>query len=176
MNHSAIFTIEIPKRNSVCARGQETLLPGMEFYSILKESSEGGYIREDYCLACWKHISSEIDLNMIRSLWKSKVPTKKEVSELPKQRDARAMYLLKDALTRQSVQDYQEAFLLAMYLARKRLIYFRQDLILEDGYPASLYEVAETEEMLCVRKVNLSTLEIETLQPILAAKFKTGKA
>lgn len=175
MNHSAILHIEIPKRSIACTHCQERLTLGMEFHSTLKDSSdEGCYIRQDYCLVCWEKLSSQIDLEVIRSTWKSKIPTKKDASDLPKQRDARAMHLLKEALTRQGIDDYAEAFVLTMYLARKRLIYFRQDLLLEDGQKASLYEVAQTEEMLCVRRITLSTLQIEKIQVALAAKFKSG--
>jgi hypothetical protein len=173
MSSSPIFQIEIPKRGTVCACDQAPFTQGMELHSILTDAvDEGVYIRKDYCMSCWEKISPQIISEGVRSIWKSKVPAKKGISDLPKQRDARAMYLLKEALLRQGVDDFAEAFILAMYLARKRLIYFRQDLILEDGQKASIYEVAQTEEMLCVRKIELSSLQIAKIQSGLAAKFK----
>lgn len=173
MSSLSIFKIEIPKRNSLCAQGQEPFTSDMEFYSVLRDGvEEGVYIREDYCLKCWEKLSAENTLENIRSTWKSKVPVKKEVSELPKERDARAMYLLKEALLRQEPDDIAEAFILAMYLARKRIIYFRRDLVLADGQNASIYEVSQTEEMLCIPKMALSVLQIEKVQRALAVKFK----
>ncbi|MBA3817143.1 MAG: hypothetical protein H0X29_11630 [Parachlamydiaceae bacterium] len=173
MSSSVVFQIEIPKRGSSCVLCQEHFGPGVEFHSTLKDSPDQGiYLRQDYCLSCWKKATPQLDLELFRSTWKSKVPIKKETSDLPKQRDARAMYLLKEALKGDRVDDYAETFILAMYLARKRLIYFRQDLLLEDGQKAALYEVAQSEEMLCVRKVAPSTLHIEKIQIALAAKFK----
>lgn len=173
MTIKSVFQVEIPKRGNCCAMGQETLGPGMEIYSVLKEGQEEGiYERRDYCLACWDKMSKQNDLQDLRSSWKSKIPLKKEASQLPKQRDARAMCLLKEALTRNCHDNHAEAFILALYLARKRIIYLRQELILEDGQLASVYEVAETEEMLCVRKIALSNLEVEKTQRELAMKFK----
>lgn len=173
MNTSAIFHIEIPKRSAMCTHCQKFFTPGMEFHSILKEGTEEGvYIRQDYCLACWDSLTKQMTYEDVRTTWKSKIPAKKDVSDLPRQRDARAMYLLKEALLRDGVENYAEAFVLTMYLARKRLIYFRRDLILGDGQEASIYEVAQSEETLCVRKVPLSTLQIDKIQSELASKFK----
>lgn len=173
MSSHIAFQIEIPKRNTICTHCQKLLAPGMEFHSTLRGcSEEGGCIRQDYCLNCWENLASQNALEAARSTWKSKVPTKKEASCLPKQRDARAMCLLREALLRNGIDDHGEAFVLTLYLARKRLIYFRQDLLLEDGQKASIYEVAQTEEMLCVRKVASSALQIEKIQRELAAKFK----
>lgn len=173
MSTSAIFHIKIPRRSAACAQCQKSFISGMEFFSLLKEGAEEGiYIRQDYCLMCWEKLAQQKTLEDVRTTWKSKIPAKKEVSDLPRQRDARAMYLLKEALLRDGIENDAEAFVLTMYLARKRLIYFRRDLVLKDGQEASIYEVAQTEEMLCVRKVPLSTLQIDKIQCELALKFK----
>lgn len=173
MSTPAIFHIEIPKRSSICVQCKKSFFSGMEFHSLLKEGIEEGiYTRQDYCVFCWEKVSQQMTLEDIRTTWKSKVPAKKAISDLPRQRDARAMYLLKEALLHNYIENVAEAFVLTMYLARKRLIYFRKDLILEDGQEASIYEVAQTEEMLCVRKVPLSTLHIDKIQSELASKFK----
>lgn len=172
MSVKTVFQIEIPKRGNSCMLGQEPLVPGMQIHSMLKEGAEEGiYERQDYCPSCWQKISSQPDsIQDIRSAWKSRIPLKKEASDLPKQRDARAMYLLKEALKHNTKEDHDEAFILSLYLARKRLMYFRQELVLEDGQTATVYEVAETEEMLCVRKI--ANLDVEKVQRDLAAKFK----
>lgn len=173
MNIKASFQIEIPKRGDMCAQGKEPLIPGMEIHSVLRESLEdqGLYERQDYCNFCWEQLCSQNTI--IGSIWKSKIPFKNEAPNLPKQRDARAMSLLKEALMRNGKDDHAEAFILALYLARRRLMYFRQELVLEDGQAASVFEVADTEEMLCVRKISLSTLHIEKIQRELAIKFRS---
>jgi len=66
-----------------------------------------------------------------------------------------------------------QAFVLAIYLERKRLLFFRRE-IEQEGHSMNLYEVAETEEMLCVKKVPLSALQIDKVQRELAKKL-SGK-
>jgi len=166
------FQIEIPRRATACLHGQEPFVGGMEYYSVLMDGpSEGIYQRQDYCSQCWDKLSKEKALPPNQSSWKSNVPLKKEASDLPKQRDARALYLLKEAIKSQEPADCEEAFVLSLYLARKRLMYQRQEIKLADGKPALIFEVAETEEMLCVRKIPLSELQVGNVQLELAKKF-----
>lgn len=172
MSNKASFQISIPKRASCCAQGQEPLSSGMDYYSILKEGpEEGSYLRYDYCPACWPAVQKQQDKE-IRSSWKAHIPSKKELSDLPKQRDARALHLLKEIIARQDSQAEAEAFVLALYLARRRKIVLRQEVALEKGKRASLYEVLETEEMLCIPKLSLSELQIDSVQQELAKKFQ----
>lgn len=171
MTISTIFQIEIPRRSTECFHCIALFTPGMVFNSVLKDSSEKGvYVRQDYCSTCWKKLEPQISREAI-STWKSKVLHKKSVSNLPLQRDERAMFLLKEAIKDQNNIDCSEVFVLAIYLARKRLIHWRHDLILDDGQQASIYEISHTEEMLCIKKVPLSSLNIEEIQYKLAAKM-----
>ena len=162
--------IEIPKRGQTCAQGNELLTAGMEYYSVLIEDDEGKLVRRDYCPSCWQLVQKE--LNKQSTHWKSKVPTKKEEACLPKQRDERAMVLLKHCLTKDSDEARAEAFVLALYLARKRIVNLRQELAQEDGSTVSLYEIADTEEMLAVKKLRLPQLQTDKIQQELAKKFK----
>lgn len=167
-----MFQIEIPKRATCCIKGGEPLLQGSDYYSALvRGESEEVYQRQDYCLACWEKTSDQV--SHLSSSWKSTVPLKKDGSELPKRRDERALYLLKEALANQdSSQSIAEAFILSLYLARRRLVFLRQEMKREGKLPVSIYEVAETEEMLCVPKIALSDLHVEKVQLELAKKFK----
>ena len=144
----------------------------MEFYSALVESEEKGlYQRYDYCAPCWSLLNVQKLYPKLVSHWKSRVPAKKLVDELPKQRDARVLALLKDAILQNQSPD--EAFVLALYLARKRLIVLRQEMALPNGGgAASLYEVLETEEMLCVPRLQLSELQVGKIQQSLASQLK----
>ncbi len=166
------FQIEIPRRGQVCLHGQEPFTGGMEYYSVLLDGvAEGAYERQDYCSQCWDQLAKQNAISKSLSTWKSNVPMKKEASDLPKQRDARALYLLKEALKNNEPESCAEAFVLALYLARKRLMYQRQEIKLADGKPALIFEVAETEEMLCVRRIPVSELQVEKVQIDLAKKF-----
>lgn len=166
-----MFQIEIPKRASRCFKGGEQLNQGESYYSaLISGEKEHVYQRQDYCLLCWEGNHEKIP-GMLSS-WKSAVPFKKEESELPKQRDERALYLLKEALADQeNPAAKEEAFVLALYLARARLMTLRQEMK-KGEVPFSLYEVLETEEMLCVPKISLSELRIEKVQQELSKKFK----
>ena len=165
-----MFQIEIPKRATSCIKGGELLAQGMEYYSTLvRGDGEEDFQRHDYCPACWEKANQ----TMQSSSWKSVVPFKKDGSELPKRRDERALYLLKEVLRdKENENSALEAFVLSLYLARRRLIFFRQEMKKRDNKTVSIYEVAETEEMLCIPKFEISELPIEKIQLELAKKFK----
>lgn len=163
------FQLLIPRRASHCIHGKELLLPGTDYFSLLDEDEEGAVVRRDYCPACWKILSAQDQKMASLSHWKSTIPLKKTTSELPKQRDARALCLLKDVLS--SVDgNPSEAFMLALYLARRRCIYLRNE-YQSNNKSMQLYEVAETEEMVAIPKIALSSIEISKLQAELAKKF-----
>jgi len=166
-----MYQIEIPKRAATCFKGGESFAQGVEYYSALvRGEHDDTYHRQDYCLDCWEKI--QIQSKLPGSCWKSAVPIKKETSELPKKRDARALMLLKEVLKDQDTSHKMaEAFVLALYLARRRLIFLRQEVRNVGKLPLCIYEVAETEEMLCVPKISLSELQVEDVQSELAKKF-----
>ena len=167
MNTKASIHIEIPRRAVSCAHCLQLFQPGMEYFSrLMDQVKEGSYVRSDYHIDCWKQIADEPC-----SLWKGKIPLKREPSELPKQRDARSLYLLKEALAICDPKSYPEAFVLSLYLARRRKIILRQERLLNDGHPALLYEIMATEEMILVPKLALSDLQVKEIQLALAAKF-----
>lgn len=169
MNQTLVFQMTIPRRASHCAGNGELLTPGMDYYSMLCNSEhEGGFHRYDYCPECWKQVDKEGSI----SSWKSTVPKRKDLLEQPKQRDARALCLLKEALEHsEDPQAREEAFILALYLQRRRRLVVRQEITDASGQVSTLYEAPESEEMFCVPKLPLSALQIASLQTSLAAKF-----
>lgn len=173
MNIKTTFQITVPRRTNCCCKGQEPLQAGMEYYSMLTgEIEDKQYTRQDYCLNCWNMdgISSTARQG---SYWKSVVPTKKASSEIPKQRDARALHLLKENLLCNHDEDAAETFILSLYLARRKRLLFRKEMTTHNGQPGMLYEIPETEEMLLTPKLKLSELEVEKLQLLLAKKFQS---
>lgn len=168
----AIVSINIPMRSRRCCRGQEEFTQGTEYYSLLEEGSEEGFLRKDFCVPCWeKRISEEEETNPSRIYWKSSVPVKKQGPDLSLRRDERALQLLKEIYQNDSEEDLSQAFVLALLLARTRVLQLRQEMIQDDGQVILLYEVADTEEMLCVKKIDHSNIPKQEVQQLLAEKL-----
>lgn len=168
-----IFQIEIPKRAAHCLQGNEAFVPGMEYYSILISDEEKGYQRQDFCLACWEAFDKK-KLNVpAKTAWKAKIASKQEMEDLStKTRDEKAFYLLKEALQNPNDAEWAETFVLALYLARRRILYLRQEMPQEDGSTLCIYEVAATEEMLSIKRRSLTGVNIEEVQQKIAKKLK----
>lgn len=164
------FQIDIPKRKNSCSQQGEELIPGMEYYSVLKEEGEGVFSRSDYCPSCWQK-QEEREKQSAYTYWKSKVLRSKERDQLPSDRNERALVLLKEALDGEEEEQKKEAFVLCLYLAYQRYIALRQQ-VEEEGCVYSFYEVLATEEMLRVPKINVNQLQVETIQKSLASKLK----
>ncbi|MCE5317837.1 MAG: hypothetical protein LLG04_10855 [Parachlamydia sp.] len=162
--------IDIPRRAQVCALGNESLGEGTQYYSALEEGPDRQVQRRDYCAACWEKVSSKGH----RAFWKSKVLLKGCKKEAPKAVDFSryAFLLLKEALHADTEESREEAFVLALYLARKRQLILR-NIMDRGGEIYDLYEVVATEEMLAVKKMDLSTLKTEKVQDNLAKKFSS---
>lgn len=174
-----MFPVDIPKRSHACFKDKEPFLSGMDYFSaLLLDEKKSGFIRHDYCTKCWHEVqnsdtSNKTYLKDIASTWKSSVP-KKQVIELPKLRDERALHLLKEAISSEEINTdanlQNEAFILSLFLSRKRKLLFRQEIV-KNSLTYTLFEVKETEEMLLVPKLEISELEIEMTRKTLAAKF-----
>jgi hypothetical protein len=171
-NETNFFQIEIPKRDSHCKQCQTPLVPNMEYYSILLPENEG-YQRCDFCSSCWEKSAKEkFSSSSVKTAWKAKVAAKKEVEDLStKTRDEKAIYLLKEGLQNPE-NDWAETFILALYLARRRILYLRQEIHQEDGSTLCIYEVASTEEMLPIRRQSLIGINFEEIQTKIAEKMK----
>jgi hypothetical protein len=164
-----IFQIEIPKRSTHCSKGNELLVPGSEYYSTLTLDKEKGYARQDFCLSCWENSEK----NGVQTAWKAKVVTKNEQGDhSSKTRDEKAIHLLKGATASFNEEEWAEVFVLALYLARRRILYLRQELTQEDGSTLCIYEVAATEEMIPVKRKSLMRVNIDEVQSKIAQKLK----
>lgn len=164
----SVFQLEIPRRGSVCAHANEPLTPGMEYFSVLVEDVELGLKRLDYCPACWEKIKDEVKAH---SQWKAKVLSKKDETPIHLNRDERIMYLLQESMKLDTPEAHAETFVLALFLARRRLLYLRQE-VKEGDHILQIYEEAATEEMLTIRKIELSQLQTDKIQLEVAKKLK----
>lgn len=155
------FQIHIPRRHHKCMQAEEILVPGMEYHSILYEEDEDKFRRYDICTECWKNADQAKLLEGSCTHWVSKVPDKPVQDELSKDRNERALELLKEGL---EGGDPVKNMLLAMMLKRKKHLQYRQELAKEDGATYHLYESHTTEEMIAVPQVSISEADIESIQ------------
>lgn len=169
------YHLEIPKRGPHCFRGSEAFQPKEKYHSLLLEGEEGQFCRQDFCLKCWEAVSAEEAPEAMVTSWQGTVPAEIEKVDEFLSRDQKAMALLKEMIAEDTPENRQYGFILALYLARKRHIAMRKEITLNDGQKALLYEVMETEEMLCVRKLDLPHLEIDKIQKALAVKLRIPK-
>jgi hypothetical protein len=164
------FQFEIPRRGRHCTAAQEELIPDMDYYSLLIEVPEqGGYVREDFCAACWE----KADKQRGKVSWKAKVPTKKTADTIVDlKREEKAMLLFRETLAQGEAGDAVRLFVLALYLARRKLLVLRQQVV-EQGHTYFLYEVTSNEEMIYIQKIDLTKmrLRITEIQQSLAEQL-----
>lgn len=175
MKSKPLFPVEIPRRSRICSHKEENFIPGMNYFSVLLIESENGIVRKDFCVDCWEREARKSCASHAISHWKSTVSQKKIIdSEVDQTREERACSLLKKTITSDSPEDAAEAFVLALYLSRKKLLHLRKEFQQNDGQLMNLYEVSDTEEMLYVKRVPLSQLQIAVVQKRLAEKLRHG--
>lgn len=163
-----MIPLEIPRRGQLCAVGNEILSPGSDYYSaLIEDPEEQRFQRQDFCLSCWEGKKN----HAFKSYWKAKVPFKQEPSEKEGSQDERVLAMLRESLSDTSTNGRANAFILALYLARKKLLILRQELQQGDQL-ISIYELVATEEMLSVPKVSVSFQEIQRIQTELTKKWK----
>lgn len=171
MKNKLAWQIEIPRRNRQCSLGGETFIPGMEYYSIISPSTSEEMQRQDFCLACWQLNTAD---SKTLGQWKATVPSAQVEEEdlIAKNRDEQALDLLKKLHISDAAEDLADAFVLALYLARRRLVYLRQQLRQKQD-EVMLYEIAATEEILPIKRIPLSQLQVTLTQQRLADKMRT---
>lgn len=165
---NAKYLLEIPKRNQTCSKGAEALVPGATFFSTLQEDEKENYIRKDYCVSCWQAFQSEL-IDGVKTFWKSKFPTKKEKRHF-ENRFEQAFALLQETVSSTVEEEQMEAFVLALFLSRKKHLLLREEIVL-DGNKYYMYEVAATEQTLPIKFFPLNSIQIDKIQANLSKKF-----
>ena len=172
----ALVKFDIPMRHRRCVLGDEGFSQGMEYYSVLEDAEGEGFQRKDYCVSCWEKLLEDSEHNSFGKVhWKSCVPIRKQDSQSNVRRDERAMELLKEILQNGEEEEAPEAFVLALLLARNKILQLKQEIKEDDGRTILLYEETTTEEMLGVSKVDLSQIQTEKIQRILAYKLNMSQ-
>ncbi len=158
----------IPRRSRSCCRTKKKFDAGDDYISLILEGDgDGTYTRDDILLAHWNANQEPELLEQACSSWKAKIPAGTETVKEPEELIDRAFELFYEALDK---ADALRAFVLALFLARKKALLFRQELV--DGERvAYVYEVAETEEALCVDVIKPSQQQIEEIQDELSREI-----
>lgn len=159
-----MYKIEIPKRARFCTCCSAPFEPKCPYFSSISKGEED-YLREDYCEGCWKKTSADALL----AFWRGRVPPKKQDPDLPKDKEERAMHLLKEALCQDNENQKILAFYLALYLQRQKMLTLRKELQEESGRRIYLFEVIETEEMLAVPRAAVTKGALTSVQKEIAS-------
>lgn len=154
-----VLTQEIPKRGALCSSCQKPFSKGDELLSVLSEDPP---YRHDYCLTCGEQAPSE------RPKWKSRIPLKIKSPYANMKKGERALAIFRDLL-KEPADRWGEIFILAQYLEREKFLILRQDRVSLQGIPVSIYEIAATEEMLKIPRLDPKALPLDKIQVALAS-------
>ena len=164
----APFKLDIPRRSRTCSHKEERFETGDEYHSVLVDKEEE-ITRLDFCTTCWSEVQNGEGI-VGNTHWKGKVPEKRVEKMQDLSRDEKALELLKEALADEGAPAEEEAFVLGLYLERRRLIARRKE-VPRDGALFALYEVLSTEEMLTVKTIPLSQLAVKGIQARISEKL-----
>jgi len=158
----------IPRRSRVCSKTKKKFEPGDEYMSIILDGEhEGLFHREDIFLDYWEQHRDEDLLKAACSSWRAKVPEGPDVPKEPEELLERAFELFFEYLDK---PDPLRAFILALFLARKKVMIFRQEMMHQDRQ-TYVYEVVETEEMVCVDVIKPTLQQIQEIQDELSREI-----
>lgn len=156
-----IIPQDIPKRSPQCCHCQEPFAKGVELLSVLLEEFP---FRSDYCVKCIDFSPKDAPK------WRSRVPQKQKSAYAHLKRDERALALFRDLL-KEPTDRWGEIFILAQYLEREKILILRQDGVSVQGIPLSIYEIAATEELFRIPRLDPRALPLEQIQASLAEQL-----
>ena len=113
----------INKGARACSTCERRFEEGEEYLSVLFEDA-GGFLRKDYCIACW-------DGGECFSFWRTRVPTREQKRKLLAD-DSVLMNFFQRLEGQGETQRVNFRYLLALILMRKKLLKF-DDIVREDG-------------------------------------------
>ncbi len=166
--------LEIPKMRPICLHCQTKWSQDMICNSFVYEDIEGKWIRQDACDLCWQAQSKkrgDDPISSERFYWKSKVNLKAK-SDLPQiEQMDKPLELLRSLLSTANESSKGEAFVLALFLKRKKKLSERKEISQSDGETFILYEDLFSQEVFTVPKVSLNTLQVDKIQQELKLKI-----
>lgn len=151
----APFQIVIPKRGASCSICQISFASGQEIQSQLLEKEEG-WLRQDSCSGCFSPIPKAV-------VWKHTIGLEEKKSPETSGRIEKMVILLQKLIESPSQEEHEEAFLLALYLVRKKVLVHRTKM--------GLYENLETGEMYLIPKLDFSHFSAQNAEIRLQTKL-----
>ena len=133
---------------------QETLMSRLRF-------GADGYLREDFCVACWETRSAGDGAEV--SAWSATrlAPEKKSPETLKKET---AESLLRELMETDDPAKRNVIFILAVMLERRRILVEKEVQMQPDGRKIRVYEHKQTGECFVVTDPQLHLKEIESVQ------------
>lgn len=166
----SFFQIQIPKRSHCCQTCQALFKPSQEIISLLDVNEDDEWMRVDFCLQCKAEERGD------RTLWKSRIAKKGEVTLQETTDEAeRALPLLLKLVSSEQIEEQEEAFMLAIYLTRKKWLAQRKDTLKRDGRQFVLFEQLDNNDMILVPKIDPFKLSIPAIQKRLKMKLGTAE-
>lgn len=144
----------IPRRNVRCSGCQQLFNPEQNYCSSILEQVDGAIIRQDHCMDC-KPEKTTCDV-----AWQGKIPSSATSLVNEAARCEKALELLRNFTHSEDPEEKNQAFVLALYLERRKQIVLRKEIWEGTKVATLLYEYLETGEMLHVPKVALDKLDL----------------
>ncbi len=164
---SRFFKFEIPKMGPCCVHCRMKWDDGAVCHSSIYEGPEGHWIRQDVCHLCQEYLLRNSEE---RFFWQARVAAKPK-KEMPSFEPInKAIELLRCSLTDNRVSA-GEAFVLALFLKRKKKLIEKKEIVSPSGEICVLYEDPCSDEAFAIPKLNLDSLEVEKIQQELKLKF-----
>lgn len=141
-----------------CAACRKKFADSESLTSRLRFSAEG-YVREDFCAACWPGRAADGEVSAWASRWrapapKAPEPLKKETAES----------LLRELMETDDPSKGNVIFILAVMLERRRILAEKEVQLQPDGRKIRVYEHKQTGESFVVSDPQLRLKEIESVQ------------
>jgi hypothetical protein len=143
-----------------CATCQKKFADRENLTSRLRFGPDG-YLREDYCSACWpaQAAGSSAEVSAWSAAWLA--PEKKNAEPLKKET---AESLLRELMETDDPTRRNVIFILAVMLERRRILVEKEVQMQPDGLKIRVYEHKQTGESFVVPDPQLRLKEIETVQ------------
>lgn len=136
-----------------------------EVFSRLEFGAEG-YVRRDYCAACWNNASRAGAL----SVWKTEYHVPPPPPPEPIRKET-AESLLRKLMETEDPANLNVIFILAVMLERKRILVERDVRVREDGVKVRVYEHRKTGESFVIADPQLRLAELERVQAEVVARL-----
>ena len=123
--------------------------------------AEEGYLREDFCTACWpaRNPGAGGEVSAWAAFWRA--PEKKAPEALKKET---AESLLRELMETEDPSRRSVIFILAVMLERRRILVEKEVQVQPDGAKIRVYEHKQTGEVFVVPDPQLRLAEIECVQ------------